>query len=58
MMKFLPNHLKSFELGLKDNYLGRNPDNLKYLGEGIKYLPNQLEKLGMNLRYNKLGENP
>lgn len=35
-IKILPNNLQNYKLELYGNNLGKNADNFKWLGEGIK----------------------
>lgn len=51
-MKELSN-LKELELDFRNNKLGVNPNNLKFLSEGLKGL-NELESLVLNLIDNGL----
>lgn len=45
------------ELILNHNNLGKNPENLRLLGEIIKNLPNILHNLELHLSSNDLGGN-
>lgn len=53
-MKYLPNHLCNFILGLSHNNLGENPENLKYFAETMKQLPNNLQYFKLDLANNFL----
>lgn len=55
-MKQLPNNLKNLTLGISGCNIGKNPENMNWLKEGMKYLPNHLNHLELQLRDNRLGE--
>lgn len=52
IFKYLP--LKYLYLGLSNNELGGNIENLQFLGDSFKYLPN-LKYLKIDLICNNLG---
>lgn len=44
-------------MDLSSNDLGKNVENMKWLGEGIRELPKNLQDLELRFVHNDLGEN-
>lgn len=49
--------MNNLKLNLSENYLGNNPENLKYFNQIFKYLPNSLNNLELDFYNNNLGDN-
>lgn len=51
-MKQIPSNLQNLKLDLSGNELGKNTDNMKFLGEGMQQVPNNLESFELDLSSN------